>query len=133
MRRHRSKIAAQTPISVLFEKLLVKMRKKYQNVLKLQYSNHRRHIDALKDSQNEVTAFMLCHMDVELMDADREILEMSEFPTASVKHNNGSKSKKMKTPSSDEEGGQQNPNEESEGNSVSDEELVTYLEENVVR
>ena len=106
MRRHRSKIAAQTPVSVLFEKLLVKMRKKYQNVLKLQYSNHRRHIDALKDSQNEVTAFMLCHMDVELLDDDRRILEMSEFPTASVKYNNGSKTngmakKKMKISSED--------------------------------
>lgn len=110
MRRHRSKIAAQTPISVLFEKLLVKMRKKYQNVLKLQYSNHRRHIDALKDSQNEVTAFMLCHLDVEILEDDRKILEMSEFPTASVKYNNGNKSngvaakKKMKisTPDNDE-------------------------------
>merc|ERR1712196_558085 len=93
-------------VSVLFEKLLVKMRKKYQNVLKLQYSNHRRHIDALKDSQNEVTAFMLCHMDVELLDDDRQILEMSEFPSASVRYNNGSKAngvskKKMKISSED--------------------------------
>ena len=95
MRRHRSKIAAQTPASVLFEKLLVKMRRKHQNVLKLQYSNHRRHIDALKDSQNEVTAFMLCHMDLKLLDGDREILEMSEFPTASVRYNNGSKTKNV--------------------------------------
>ena len=86
------------------------MRKKYQNVLKLQYSNHRRHIDALKDSQNEVTAFMLCHLDVEILEDDRKILEMSEFPTASVKYNNGNKSngvaakKKMKisTPDNDE-------------------------------